>query len=51
MAAAGQGMAVFADGGQLLDTHGIFILFEIAACAAFAAAAGVGKKMPWNREE
>ena len=51
VAAAGQGVAVFADGEQLLGTHGVFILFEIAACAAFAAAAGIVKKMPWNREE
>ena len=51
VAAAGQGMTVFAGGGQLLGTHGIFILFEIAACAAFAAAAGMVKKMLWNREE
>jgi hypothetical protein len=42
---------VFADRGQLLGTHGVFILFEIAACAAFAAAAGMVKKMSWNREE
>ena len=51
VAAAGQGVALFADRGQLLGTHGVFILFEIAACAAFAAAAGMVKKMSWNREE
>lgn len=51
VAAAGQGVALFADGGQMLGTHGVFILFEIAACAAFAAAAGMVKKMSWNREE
>ena len=51
VAAAGQGVALFADGGQLLGAHGVFILFEIAACAAFAAAAGMVKKMSWNREE
>ena len=39
MAAAGQGAAA------------CFYTFEIAACAAFAAAAGMVKKMSWNREE
>ena len=51
-ASAGQGVAVFAAGAQLLlGMQGVFILFEIAACAAFAAAAGMVKKMLWNREE
>ena len=50
-ASAGQGVAVFADGGQLLGTHGVFILFELLSCAAFAAAAWFLKRMPWEKEE
>ena len=51
-AAAGQGVAVFAADTQLLmSTCGIFILFELLSCAAFAAAARLLKRMPWEKEE
>ena len=52
VAAVGQGVAVFANGAQLLlGAHGMFILFEVLSCAAFAAAARLVKAMPWEREE
>ena len=47
----GRGQAVLQMEDKCLAHSGVFILFEIAACAAFAAAAGMVKKMPWNREE
>ena len=50
-ASAGQGVAVFANGAQmLLGTHGIFILLEIFSAAAFAAAAAFSRRMRWEKE-
>lgn len=52
LAAVGQGVVVFLNGAQmLLGTHGMFILFGVLSCAAFAAAARLVKAMPWEREE
>ena len=52
VAAVGQGAAVFAaDTQRLMSTCGIFILFELLSCAAFAAAARLLKRMPWEKEE
>ena len=52
VAAVGQGVAVFAaDAQMLMSTCGIFILFELLSCAAFAAAARLLKRMPWEKEE
>jgi len=51
-ASAGQGVAVFAADTQLLwGMQGVFILFELLSCAAFAAAARLLKRMPWEKEE
>ena len=51
-ASAGQGVAVFAADAQLLwGMQGVFILFELLSCAAFAAAAWFLKRMPWEKEE
>lgn len=51
-ASAGQGVAVFAVDAQLLwGMQGVFILFELLSCAAFAAAAWFLKRMPWEKEE
>ena len=51
-ASAGQGVAVFAADAQLLwGMQGVFILFELLSCAAFAAAAWLLKRMPWEKEE
>ena len=51
-ASAGQGVAVFAADAQLLwGMQGVFILFELLSCAAFAAAALFLKRMPWEKEE
>ena len=49
---AGQGVAAFAADAQLLwGMQGVFILFELLSCAAFAAAAWLLKRMPWEKEE
>ena len=51
-ASAGQGVAVFAADAQLLwGMQGVFILFELLSCAAFAAAARLLKRMLWEKEE
>ena len=51
-AAVGQGISVSSDGTQMLfGACGIFILFELFSCIAFAAAARQAKAMPWEREE
>ena len=51
-ASAGQGVAVFAADAQMLwGMQGVFILFELLSCAAFAAAALFLKRMPWEKEE
>ena len=51
-ASAGQGVAVFAADAQMLwGMQGVFILFELLSCAAFAAAAWFLKRMPWEKEE
>ncbi len=51
-ASAGQGVAVFAADAQLLwGMQGVFILFELLSCAAFAAAAWFLKRMLWEKEE
>lgn len=51
-ASAGQGVAAFAADAQLLwGMQGVFILFELLSCAAFAAAAWLLKRMPWEKEE
>ena len=51
-ASAGQGVAAFAADAQLLwGMQGVFILFELLSCAAFAAAALFLKRMPWEKEE
>jgi len=51
-ASAGQGVAVFAADAQMLwGMQGVFILFELLSCAAFAAAAWLLKRMPWEKEE
>lgn len=51
-AAVGQGVAVCANSAQaLLGTQGIFILFEAAACAAFAVMARLTRRMEWSEEE
>ena len=51
-ASAGQGVAVFAADAQLLwGMQGVFILFELLSCAAFAAAAWFLKRMSWEKEE
>lgn len=51
-AAVGQGIAVFLGGVQLLlGTHGIFILFQLAGCAAFGVAAALARRMVWEKQE
>ena len=51
-ASAGQGVAVFAADAQMLwGMKGVFILFELLSCVAFAAAAWFLKRMPWEKEE
>ena len=51
-ASAGQGVAVFAADAQMLwGMQGVFILFELLSCAAFAAAARLLKRIPWEKEE
>lgn len=48
----GAGVAVFAADAQMLwGMQGVFILFELLSCAAFAAAALFLKRMPWEKEE
>ncbi len=48
---AGQGIAVFAGDGQIFGTYGIFMLFTLAACAAFAVMARLVRQIAWEEEE
>lgn len=50
-AALGQCAVVFLTGEQILGVHGIFIIFTIFACAAFAAAAVFARRVRWETEE
>jgi len=50
-ATLGQCVAVFLTDGQILGVQGIFIIFTIFACAAFAAAAVFARRVRWETEE